>query len=189
MYTKATVEGKPIRLILDSESAGSIIIYQLIQQLQKTVNRPAQTVIVTTDNMKKTPVRKIDNFPFTINRIIILVKVLVMDAPQYQALIRNNWLLKTNTNLDWKTQELKISYQGQYIIVLATSPVFEFEEEKEMPLTETYMAFGSTFNWTEETEQEIFENGRKLGTLHQNHKKTYYTSHSNAKIAIRNFHL
>ncbi|KAG9304422.1 hypothetical protein G9A89_019984 [Geosiphon pyriformis] len=164
MYTKATVEGKPIQLILDSELAGSIITYQLIQQLQRTVDRPAQTVIVTADGMKKTPVGEIDNFSFTINGITISVKVLVIDAPQYQALVGNNWLFKANTNLDWETQELKISYQGQYTIVPVTcekAPVFEFEEEKEMPLTEIYMALGSTSNWAEETEQEIFEESRK----------------------------
>ncbi|KAG9297151.1 hypothetical protein G9A89_019432 [Geosiphon pyriformis] len=153
MYTETTVEGKPIRLILDSGSAGSIITYQLIQQLQRTVNRPAQTVIVTADSMKKTPVGEIDNFLFTIDEITIPVKVLVMDAPQYQAL------------------ELKISYQKQYTIVSATcgtfnkqlekAPVFEFEEEKEIPLTETYTALGLTFNWAEKTEQEIFKESRE----------------------------
>ncbi|KAG9294094.1 hypothetical protein G9A89_015504 [Geosiphon pyriformis] len=55
--------------------------------------------------MKKTLVRKIDNFPFIIDGITIPVKVL----------------------------------------------------EKEMPFTETYMAFGSTSNWAKETEQKIFE--------------------------------
>ncbi|KAG9292932.1 hypothetical protein G9A89_016294 [Geosiphon pyriformis] len=55
----------------------------------------------------------------------------------------------------------------QYTIVLATcgtfnkqsekALVFEFEEEKEMPITETYMALGLTSNWTKETEQKIFE--------------------------------
>ncbi|KAG9302471.1 hypothetical protein G9A89_006435 [Geosiphon pyriformis] len=85
MYTEATVKGKPIHLILDNGSAG---------------NRPAQTVIVTVDNMKKTPVGEIDDFPFTIDGITISVKVLVMDAPQYQALVGNDWLLKANANLN-----------------------------------------------------------------------------------------
>ncbi|KAG9285876.1 hypothetical protein G9A89_013301 [Geosiphon pyriformis] len=171
MYTEAEVEGKPICLILDSGSAKSIIIYQLMQQLQRTVDRPAQTVIIMTDSMKKTLVGEIDNFPFTIDGIIIPVKVLVIDAPQYQALIRNNWLLKANANLDWETQELKISYQGQHTIVFVTcetfnkqsekAPVLEFEEEKEMPLTEIYMALGLTSNWAEETEQKIFEESRE----------------------------
>ncbi|KAG9291779.1 hypothetical protein G9A89_012064 [Geosiphon pyriformis] len=93
-----------------------------------------------------------------------------MDAPQYQALVGNDWLLKANANLNWETQKLKISYQGQYTIVSATcgtfnkqsekALVFEFEEKKEMPLTKTYMVLGSTSNWAEETEQEIFEKSR-----------------------------
>ncbi|KAG9304116.1 hypothetical protein G9A89_006026 [Geosiphon pyriformis] len=60
MYTETEVEGKTIRLILN--------------------------IIVTADGMKKTPVGEIDNFPFTLNGIIISVKVFVIDAPQYQAL-------------------------------------------------------------------------------------------------------
>ncbi|KAG9293645.1 hypothetical protein G9A89_018982 [Geosiphon pyriformis] len=55
MYTEAEVKEKQICLILNSESAESIIIYQLIQQLGKNVDRPAQTVIVIADEMKKTP--------------------------------------------------------------------------------------------------------------------------------------
>ncbi|KAG9284909.1 hypothetical protein G9A89_006287 [Geosiphon pyriformis] len=92
--------------------------------LQRTVDKPAQTVIVITDGIKKIPVGEIDNFLFTINEITILVKVLVMDTLQYQAFVKNNWLLKANANLDWETQELKISYQGQYTIVLATYSTF-----------------------------------------------------------------
>ncbi|KAG9296047.1 hypothetical protein G9A89_011899 [Geosiphon pyriformis] len=114
MYTEAKVKGKTICLILNSRSAGSIITYQLIQQLKKNVNQPAQTIIVTANDMKKTPVGEIDNFPFTFNGITISVKVLVMDAPQYQALVRNDWFQKANAKLDWKTQELQISYQGQH---------------------------------------------------------------------------
>ncbi|KAG9303494.1 hypothetical protein G9A89_018390 [Geosiphon pyriformis] len=83
MYTEAEVKGKTICLILNSGSARSIITYQLIQQLKRNVDQPAQTVIVTTDGMKKTPVGEIDNFPFTLDGITIPVKVLVMDTPQY----------------------------------------------------------------------------------------------------------
>ncbi|KAG9286643.1 hypothetical protein G9A89_007770 [Geosiphon pyriformis] len=114
MYTEAEVKKKSIRLILDNGSARSIITYQLMQQLKKNVDRPAQTIIVTANDIKKTPVEEIDNFSFTIDGITIPVKVLVMDAPQYQALVRNYWLQKANAKLDWKTQELQIFYQGQH---------------------------------------------------------------------------
>ncbi|KAG9294134.1 hypothetical protein G9A89_021493 [Geosiphon pyriformis] len=139
MYTEAEVEGKPICLILNSGSAGSIITYQLMQQLKRN-----------------TPVREIDNFPFILDGITIPVKVLVMDAPQYQALIGNNWLQKANANLNWETQELTISYQGQHAWVPAIcgtfnkrsekAPAFEFEPEEEKPIIETFMALGSMSN-------------------------------------------
>ncbi|KAG9305609.1 hypothetical protein G9A89_001670 [Geosiphon pyriformis] len=146
-----------------------------MQQLQQTVDRSVQTVIVTADNIKKTPVEEIDNFLFIINRITISVKVLVMDISQYQALVGNDWLLKANTNLDWETQELKISYQGQYTKVSVTcgtfnkksekALVFEFEKEKELPITKTFMVLGSTSNWAEKTEQEIFKKTRKWNVV------------------------
>ncbi|KAG9291637.1 hypothetical protein G9A89_022056 [Geosiphon pyriformis] len=166
IYTEAEVKKKTICLILNSGSAGSIITYQLMQQLKRNVDRPAQTVIVTADGMKKTPVGEIDNFPFTLDGITIPVKVLVMNTPQYQALIGNDWLQKANANLNWETQELTISYQGQHAWVPATcstfnkcfekAPAFEFELEEEKPLIETFMALGSMSNWADETKQEHF---------------------------------
>ncbi|KAG9286148.1 hypothetical protein G9A89_010162 [Geosiphon pyriformis] len=133
---------------------------ELMQQLKRNVDRPAQTVIVTADSMKKTAVEEIDNFSFTLDGITILVKVLVMDAPQ------NDWLQKAIANLNWKTQKLIISYQGQHTRVPATcgtfnkcsekAPAFEFKPEEEKPLIETFMALGSTSNWANETEQEHF---------------------------------
>ncbi|KAG9296542.1 hypothetical protein G9A89_015134 [Geosiphon pyriformis] len=133
IYTEAEVKGKAIHLILNSRFAGSIITYQLMQQLKRN-----------------TPVGEIDNFLFTLDGITIPVKVLVMDMPQYQALVRNNWLQKANAKLDWETQELQLSYQGQHARVPATC------EEEEKPVVETFMALESTSNWTEETKQTYF---------------------------------
>ncbi|KAG9290628.1 hypothetical protein G9A89_011591 [Geosiphon pyriformis] len=69
-------------------------------ELGKNIDRLVQTVIVIADKIKKTPVGEIDKFLFTIDGITIPVKVLVIDALQYQAFIKNNWLLKTNANLN-----------------------------------------------------------------------------------------
>ncbi|KAG9285499.1 hypothetical protein G9A89_000676 [Geosiphon pyriformis] len=155
MYTKAEVEGKAIHLILNSGSAGSIITYQLMQQLKRNVNQSAQTVIITADDMKKTLIGEIDNFLFTLDGITISVKVLVMNAPQYQAL-------------------LTIFYQGQHVWISATcstfnkcfekASAFEFEPEEEKPIIETFMALGSTSNWADETEQQYFLTNNPLKT-------------------------
>ncbi|KAG9295726.1 hypothetical protein G9A89_001743 [Geosiphon pyriformis] len=119
IYTEAEVKRKPIHLILDSGSTRSIITYQLMQQLKRN-----------------TLVGEIDNFPFTIDGITIPVKVLVMDASQYQALV------SAICGIFNKHSEKALA--------------FEFEPEEEKPIIETFMALGSTSNWADETEQEHF---------------------------------
>ncbi|KAG9304314.1 hypothetical protein G9A89_019876 [Geosiphon pyriformis] len=110
MYTEATVNNTPIKLILDSGSAKSIITLQLINQLSFKVNRAVTSQIITANGSTKLPHDEIDLFPFEINSIVIPTKVLVMDATQYQVLVGNDWLTKANTTLDWTTQELLINY-------------------------------------------------------------------------------
>ncbi|KAG9288338.1 hypothetical protein G9A89_021369 [Geosiphon pyriformis] len=93
MYTDAKVDEHTIKFILDSGSAGSIITQQLMDQLG----------------------HQIDDFPIEINGIIVPIKVLVMNATQYQALVGNDWLSKTNAMLNWTTQELIFSQNGQHM--------------------------------------------------------------------------
>ncbi|KAG9295272.1 hypothetical protein G9A89_004167 [Geosiphon pyriformis] len=152
MYTEAEAKGKPIHLILDSGSAESIITYQLIQQLKRNVDRPAQTVIVTADGMKKTPVGEIDNFLFTLDGITIPVKVLVIDAPQYQALTGKPKNYKSLT----KNNARVLATCGTFNKCSEKAPAFEFEPEEEKQTIETFMALGSISNWADETEQEHF---------------------------------
>ncbi|KAG9297544.1 hypothetical protein G9A89_001485 [Geosiphon pyriformis] len=80
MYTDVKVDRHPIKLILDSNSAGSIITKQLMNQLGCRVNQTVSTRIITADGATKTPIGKINNFPIKVNSIVISIKVLVMEA-------------------------------------------------------------------------------------------------------------
>ncbi|KAG9302410.1 hypothetical protein G9A89_011460 [Geosiphon pyriformis] len=75
--------------------------------------------IITTDGATKMPIGEINKFPFKINSLITSIKVLVIEATQYQALVNNDWLSKTNAILDWTTQELQLSQNGQHMYVPA----------------------------------------------------------------------
>ncbi|KAG9294406.1 hypothetical protein G9A89_001911 [Geosiphon pyriformis] len=70
MYTDVKVDDHSIKLILDSRSVDSIITRQFMDQLAT-----------------KTPIGEINNFPIEVNSIIISIKVLVMEATQYQVLV------------------------------------------------------------------------------------------------------
>ncbi|KAG9286831.1 hypothetical protein G9A89_012381 [Geosiphon pyriformis] len=63
IYTDAKVDDHPIKLILNSRSADSIITKQLMDQLDHQVNHAASARIIMTDRATKTPIGKIDNFP------------------------------------------------------------------------------------------------------------------------------
>ncbi|KAG9296295.1 hypothetical protein G9A89_014887 [Geosiphon pyriformis] len=71
------------------------------------------------------PISKIDNLPIEVNSIIMPIKVLVMEATQYQALVGNDWLFKTNMMLDWTTQELQISQNSQHMQAPAMCSYFK----------------------------------------------------------------
>ncbi|KAG9294177.1 hypothetical protein G9A89_021536 [Geosiphon pyriformis] len=90
MYTDAKIDSQSIKLILDSRLAGSIITRQLINQLGHQVNQAASAKIITADGATKTPISKINNLPIEINGITVPIKVLVMEATQYQALMSND---------------------------------------------------------------------------------------------------
>ncbi|KAG9298450.1 hypothetical protein G9A89_000019 [Geosiphon pyriformis] len=133
MYMNAKIDGHTIKLILDSESAGSIITKQLMDQLA--------------DGAIKTPIGKIDNLPIEINGIMVPIKIFVMEATQYQALVGNNWLSKTHATLDWTTQELQLTFGGQHTQTPATcghfkpsnaQPFIEFEKKTRKLTWEVY---------------------------------------------------
>ncbi|KAG9295186.1 hypothetical protein G9A89_006167 [Geosiphon pyriformis] len=146
MYTDVKVDGQSIKLILDSGSAG--------------IDRAASARIITANGATKTPIGEIDDFPFEVNSIMTPIKVLMMEATQYQALVGNNWLFKVNTTLDWNTQELQLTYQGRHICVPATCGHFkappreklliELEEKKEKPTWEAYQV-----SWTDANHNEL----------------------------------
>ncbi|KAG9294474.1 hypothetical protein G9A89_001979 [Geosiphon pyriformis] len=91
MYTDAKVNDHSIKLILNSGLAGSIITKQFIDQLGHQVDHAASAKIITANRATKTSIGEIDHFSFEVNGIIIPIKVLVMEATQYQTLIGNNW--------------------------------------------------------------------------------------------------
>ncbi|KAG9296215.1 hypothetical protein G9A89_014807 [Geosiphon pyriformis] len=120
-----------------------------MDQLGHRVDQAASTRIITTDGATKTPISKIDALSIKVNGIIVLIKVLVIEATQYQALINNNWLFKTHTMLNWNTQKLQLSQNGQYTHIPATcghfkpiitplAPLIEFKKEKEKLTWEVY---------------------------------------------------
>ncbi|KAG9301030.1 hypothetical protein G9A89_015766 [Geosiphon pyriformis] len=125
MYTNAKVDDHTIKLILDS----------------CRVDCAASARIITADGVTKTPISKIDNFFFKVNSIITPIKVLVMKTMQYQALVGNDWLVKTNKlQLSQNSQHTRVPITCEHfkLITMSSAPLIKFEKEKEKPTWEAY---------------------------------------------------
>ncbi|KAG9292070.1 hypothetical protein G9A89_017970 [Geosiphon pyriformis] len=112
MYTDAKVNGHFIKLILDSGSTDSIITKQFMDQLAT-----------------KILIGEIDDFLIEVNGIIVPIKVLVMKATQYQALI---------------------AMCGHFTTTNSIAPLIEFEEKKEKPTWKAYQV-----SWADEEHNEL----------------------------------
>ncbi|KAG9300924.1 hypothetical protein G9A89_004982 [Geosiphon pyriformis] len=123
MYTDTNVNGQYIKLILNSGLAGSIITKQLINQLGYQVDRAASTRIITANRATKTFIGEIDNFSFEVNGITVPIKVLVIKATQYQALVE--LALSQNGRHTWVPVAC-----GHFKTTTITTPLIKFEEEK-----------------------------------------------------------
>ncbi|KAG9297331.1 hypothetical protein G9A89_003993 [Geosiphon pyriformis] len=118
MYTDVKVDDQFIKLILD-------------------INRAASARIITADGVTKTSIGEIDDFPFDVNGIVTLIKVLVMEVTQYQALVDNDWLSKAN--LAFNGQHTQVPAMcGHFKVSLSKWPLIELEEKKTKPTWEAY---------------------------------------------------
>ncbi|KAG9305693.1 hypothetical protein G9A89_022615 [Geosiphon pyriformis] len=83
-----------------------------------------------------------------------------MEAMQYQALVSNNWLVKTNAMLNWNIQELQLSQNSQHIQVPVTCGHFkpinmplafpiEFDNEEKKPIWKAYQISWANNNHNE----------------------------------------
>ncbi|KAG9303295.1 hypothetical protein G9A89_013621 [Geosiphon pyriformis] len=99
MYTDTKIDGHSIKLILNSD------------QLGRQVDHAASARIIIVDGATKTPIGEINDFSIEVNGIIVPIKVLVMEATQYQALVGNDWLSKTNP--EWSTHISTISWANK----------------------------------------------------------------------------
>ncbi|KAG9300340.1 hypothetical protein G9A89_011413 [Geosiphon pyriformis] len=105
LFSRAALKEKPIMTMYIDVKVDS----QFIKLILDSVDHAVSTRIITTNGATKMLIGEIDEFLFEINGLIMPIKVLVIKATQYQALISNDWLSKTNAVFDWTTQKLQLN--------------------------------------------------------------------------------
>ncbi|KAG9293524.1 hypothetical protein G9A89_005527 [Geosiphon pyriformis] len=185
LFSRATLKKKPITVMYINAKVDRHSI--------KLILDTASIRIITANGITKTPIDKIDDFPIEVNGIIVLIKVLVMEATQYQALVGNDWLFKTKAMLDWTTQELQIKKEKKptwevYQVSWADN---NYNELPPILLWDNDMKEKQREKLTWETD-DLKENNQRKGKGKVKEKEplptTLYTSYNYTTLPPTNYH-
>ncbi|KAG9296153.1 hypothetical protein G9A89_014745 [Geosiphon pyriformis] len=135
MYTNAKIDGHSIKFILD-------------------IDHVVSARIIIANRATKTPIGKIDNLSIEINGITVPIKVLVMKATQYQALI------VPATCGHFKPNN-----------VTSSMPLINLEEEKPKPTWKAYQVLKQKEELTWETDDLTWTDNKQKEPLSWEEKK------------------
>ncbi|KAG9305107.1 hypothetical protein G9A89_007747 [Geosiphon pyriformis] len=114
-----------------------------MNQLGHRVDHAVSTRIITADRATKTPIGEINNFLIKVDSIIIPIKVLVIEAIQYQAFNTQELQLRQNE------QHTRVPATCGHFKTTTTASLIEFEKEKKKPIWKAYQVSWADTNHNE----------------------------------------
>ncbi|KAG9287881.1 hypothetical protein G9A89_017476 [Geosiphon pyriformis] len=104
LFSGATLEAKPITAMYTDT---------------KVERQSIKLILNSADGVTKTPISEINNFPFEVNGIMTPIKVLVMEATQYQALIATCGHFKTPSRekllIELEEEKKKLTWEAYQV--------------------------------------------------------------------------
>ncbi|PKY59154.1 hypothetical protein RhiirA4_481663, partial [Rhizophagus irregularis] len=98
-------------------AARSIVSCWLLNDLGIAIDRPSMTLMINVNGERRRPLGEVLNFPVTIKGMVIPINVVVTDAMDYSAIVRNDWLTKVKANIDYEISNMIIHWEGNEIEV------------------------------------------------------------------------
>ncbi|KAG9294000.1 hypothetical protein G9A89_019338 [Geosiphon pyriformis] len=144
------------------------------------VDRAASARIITADGVIKTPIGEIDNFLFKVNSIVTPIKVLVMEATQYQALVEKQGKEPTcETTIDTRTND-KDHYELPPVLLWDDNPKGKQREKltwetNNLTWTNNEQKKASSWKWNEDKRKGKEKKERTPPTIDSYNSYTYHT--------------
>jgi clan AA aspartic protease len=124
MKTILNVEGKEVKVIIDTGAATSVITNKLRRELNIPIQKESNVRFVLADGNKIAALGRTE-VEIQINNEKIPIEVEVMDSKEKYIIIGNDILKKWNANIDFEEKILEISNNDEEIII----PI-EYEKNK-----------------------------------------------------------
>jgi hypothetical protein len=115
VYCDAYLDGKPIYLIVDTGSTGSLISKVFLDKIGRTIDTPSTVNMVDVNGGKKRSLGKVKQLPINIKGTIIPVDVDVSESASYSVIVGNDWLTKTKGIIDFNHRILELNYNNRKI--------------------------------------------------------------------------
>src|SRR2546423_8461297 len=101
LYCEASINHIRFPLIVDSESAGSIISLALLKDLDMEITTASKTAIVNVNAELQRPLGAASDIPLKIRECIIPMDAIVTEADSYAPIVANAWLRKLKAVIDY----------------------------------------------------------------------------------------
>ncbi len=107
------IKSNPVKAIVDTEAAISIITKPLIKKLELRIDSPLKIIVVIANRKKERALGQIHNIPLVIQGILVPVTLQIIDSLNKTLQLGMDWYLMTNAKVDFEYKELKINYKGK----------------------------------------------------------------------------
>ena len=94
VYCSATVDNKPIYLILDSGSAGNVMSKSFLQQLGRKIESASTIIMINIQGGRSRPLGRVTNIPLQLDGVEIPIDVDIIESTDYYIVAGNDWLTK-----------------------------------------------------------------------------------------------
>jgi len=128
IYCYAHVDGRPIYLILDSGSAGSVMSKSFLQQLGRRIESPSQITMINIQGGRSRPLGQVANIPIQIDNVEIPMNVDITESNDYYIVAGNDWLTKCQAQLHWDKGAFIFKWNGiihQVPMTCWEKPIFD----------------------------------------------------------------
>ena len=102
LATMITVEGEPVRALLDTGAAVSAISHTLMKRLGFQIDHPAKFKIRGIGGERLVPLGIIPQFPVTFGKVTVPITVSVIDAPAYEVILGTNFFHTTKSQISFE---------------------------------------------------------------------------------------
>jgi hypothetical protein len=113
VYCNATVDNKPIYLILDSGSAGSVMSKSFLQQLGRKIESASTITMINIQGGRSRPLGRVNNIPLQINGVEVPINVDITESTDYYIVAGNDWLTKCRGRLYWDCQKFTFIWNNK----------------------------------------------------------------------------